>query len=429
MSTVYSIYTATVATVCNCILFFLLLRRRLSRTLTALFMGIGFAVALATSFLHETDVYTYLVMVTALVFMTAIMLCFEGTFWQKFFVIWFILNISVLICFVVSPIAAAISPYQSDGFYLWLMIFMTVLYGVEIVFAAKYMREFFPKLFSRGKRGWIFCGIGTILSRLVLRVVTDTAVIAVTDPPTTATMGAYAYYLVIFASIWCLLSVALAAWVSYTRAERAFELHHSRVALAATRAHYEALTQSIDEAKRLRHDVRYMEATAATLAQKGDTEALLKLFSREKVGAPVQNYCQHSVCDALLGWYGKLFEAEGVRCSVRADIPADIAVEEGDLCVLLGNLLENALEASRYVAEGNRFVEVVAKSTGQLTLSVKNAYDGKLIVHKDNLLTRKMIGGGYGTKSVAAVCEKYHGAFCPEWDDTTFTALALLNFN
>ncbi|MEG2120125.1 MAG: GHKL domain-containing protein, partial [Pseudoflavonifractor sp.] len=69
-------------------------------------------------------------------------------------------------------------------------------------------------------------------------------------------------------------------------------------------------------------------------------------------------------------------EAE-VTCIAR--IPAELDIADMDLCVVLGNLMENAVLACQKQQEGRRFLTVRAQVVGrQLALSVENSYSGAL---------------------------------------------------
>jgi hypothetical protein len=356
--------------------------------------------------------------------------CFEGSIWQKMFVIWFVMDFALLVSYSLSPVAAAFGAYGTDTYYIWMMGLMAAQYAAGITLSALFFRGFFPKLFAKGKKGWLLCSLGAVLSRMVLRVITPHYMPTIVHIPDPSGMNLYEYYLVIFASLWCLMSILVAIWMTLRRAETIFELRQSHTALAASRSHYEKLSLFIEDARRLRHDIRYKEAAAATLAEKQDYEGLKKLFASEGAAENIETSCEHPALNALLGWYAQRFAAEGIRATVHVHIPGDIPIEAGDLCVLFGNLLENALEASRGLPESDRHIEVMANAKNQLNLSVSNGYMGIIKTDAAGLpLSAKESGGGYGLRSAAAVCEKYGGEFHTEWTADKFTALAMLNFS
>jgi hypothetical protein len=138
----------------------------------------------------------------------SVILCFEGGIWQKFFANLCVVNNSVLIGYIVSPIAQMISPYGTDSFFLWQIIFMTLLYAVELILICKFLINFFSKLFEIRGKIWILFTAGTIVSRLILRLcIPDGSYIAVTTLPEVGRNEIYDYYLVIFASAMFVLEI------------------------------------------------------------------------------------------------------------------------------------------------------------------------------------------------------------------------------
>ena len=82
------------------------------------------------------------------------------------------------------------------------------------------------------------------------------------------------------------------------------------------------------------------------------------------------------------------------------------------MCLILGNLLENALEAAEKVVE-NRYIRLRMKyDKNNLLIYIENSYIGKLIRTKDKKLKSTKENSenhGIGLESVKRAVEKYHG--------------------
>lgn len=83
-------------------------------------------------------------------------------------------------------------------------------------------------------------------------------------------------------------------------------------------------------------------------------------------------------------------------------------MREADLCMVLGNLLENALRASERLPEAMRRVSVICHmlSPAMMGLIVENRYDGQLSRREGKLLSTSHPGFGTGLLSVETVSEK-----------------------
>lgn len=119
------------------------------------------------------------------------------------------------------------------------------------------------------------------------------------------------------------------------------------------------------------------------------------------------------VIDSLIGyWY---VTAQNKRIIFKTDIciPMIMPFKGADLSLILGNLLENAVEAAEKVEE-NRYINVKMKfDKNNLLLFVDNSYKGKLLKTRDNRLKSTKSDAenhGVGLASVYRAVAKYHGS-------------------
>lgn len=174
------------------------------------------------------------------------------------------------------------------------------------------------------------------------------------------------------------------------------------------------------EVKHLRHDMRqHIAAVYSLLAEKNYSraEAYAAAYMEENQEITLTPVCDNEVADTVIRYYMALAEQDGVVATVDVVLPTVLpGVTDTDLCVLLGNLFENALNACRQLQnEENRWVElwVAPKESAirkTLLVSVRNSFNGRAITDKEgNFLSTKSDEGGLGLSSVRAVAEKYQG--------------------
>ncbi|MGI6153382.1 MAG: ATP-binding protein [Christensenellaceae bacterium] len=115
---------------------------------------------------------------------------------------------------------------------------------------------------------------------------------------------------------------------------------------------------------------------------------------------------------------GAAQEELGISTDFRLALPANPGVESVDLCVILGNLLENALNACAAQTKGKKFIRTLAKVEGmEILICVENSYDSTIEYSNHE---------GLGIPSVNTIAGKYGGVASFERKDKQFCASVLL---
>ena len=101
-----------------------------------------------------------------------------------------------------------------------------------------------------------------------------------------------------------------------------------------------------------------------------------------------------------------------------------------DLSILLGNILDNAIEASLQIAKEERYIKFFMKyETNTLIITVINAFNGELVKNRNGKIISSKIESGYhgiGLESVRKVATKYHGSVVIEAKQETFIIKVIL---
>ncbi|MBQ2981217.1 MAG: GHKL domain-containing protein [Lachnospiraceae bacterium] len=162
----------------------------------------------------------------------------------------------------------------------------------------------------------------------------------------------------------------------------------------------------------LKHDMKNKLIELHYLVEKGDIQRAteqLTVYCDELEKIDENNYCNNPIVDSVLRI--KLGVAKSDKIKIDADIriPKVMQLEHGDIGVLYGNLLDNAIEACRKVESDKRFIRIENKFTeGKLLLIVENSKTGE---RNESLKTTKRdnYSHGRGIHSVRKVVEKYNG--------------------
>jgi len=185
--------------------------------------------------------------------------------------------------------------------------------------------------------------------------------------------------------------------------------------LEVQRTYYLAIQEKEQEVRAARHDLRHQITVIRQLVSDGDAEKLKKYINafEDRSVKPIQeNYCKHYIANMLLRMYAGLAQQQETALHVRAYLPETISVDDIDLCVILSNLLENALEASVRIPPKQRSVSVnIGLELDRLGILIKNRFNGYLRVKNDRFLSAKQTGReGIGLASVRAICKNYGGS-------------------
>lgn len=118
----------------------------------------------------------------------------------------------------------------------------------------------------------------------------------------------------------------------------------------------------------------------------------------------------NAMVDAILNSKLSLAKKQGIDLNVKVAVLADLPISDVDLCVILGNLLDNAIEACRQIEPGQRWLRLYFDTQGeQLYLSIQNAAKEILNFNERNYISTKRGDHGLGLKRVKLLLEKYQG--------------------
>lgn len=209
------------------------------------------------------------------------------------------------------------------------------------------------------------------------------------------------------------------------------KLHLSEIRLAMQEEQYLLIQKNIQTATLARHDLRHH-----LLALKGYTDSKDLAGARDYLntylttlgiedGAPL---CENRAVDAIIRYYTSLAQSSGSKVTTDISIPAQLPFLESDICIVLGNLIENAAQSCVRQKTGARFLEVKAALSGErmMVISVKNSFDHELHRQGDKFQSSKTGGPGVGTASVIGIAEKYGGVCKFTNQAGVFTASVLL---
>lgn len=176
--------------------------------------------------------------------------------------------------------------------------------------------------------------------------------------------------------------------------------------------YYAEVERKNEYVQNLKHDIKNKLIELHYLLENGDMETLrehISLYGEELVQIDESRYSDNPIVDSVLRTKLGIAKAEGIRVSTSIRIPKQMQMEHGDIGVLYGNLLDNAIEACRKVEADRRFIKIENKYTaGKLIIIVENSKIGE---KNESLTTTKKdnYSHGRGIHSIRRVVDKYNG--------------------
>ena len=232
----------------------------------------------------------------------------------------------------------------------------------------------------------------------------------------------------------CLLGLLLFCYFMFFHMAREMgknmRLQRQNEFLQMQTAQYETLQNAIGETRQARHDLRHHFTAIHGLIEKEAWEELRNYVesARESIPGGELNLCDNSAADGVAGHYAVQFRREGISFDCLLDLPQKLPVAEMDVCVVLANLLENALEASRKLPRTLRHVALRGEIHGKslVLIQVENTYGEQVKEEKGVFRSTKRPGNGIGLQSVRRIAEKNGGYYDFAYDGRVFRASVML---
>lgn len=196
--------------------------------------------------------------------------------------------------------------------------------------------------------------------------------------------------------------------------------------------HYAEVETMYKQMRRWRHDYRNHIAAMKAYAEDGNLEAIKKYLDElDSDLSTVDTVIKtgNAMADAILNSKISLAKSKGIEVKATAYIPVALKISDLDLCVIVGNLFDNAIEASLALPEEKRLIRVYMdmKET-QLYISFTNFTAGKKLLKSNGLFssTKRSGSHGFGLISIDEVVNKYGGYLSRNSEDGAFTTEILL---
>lgn len=162
-----------------------------------------------------------------------------------------------------------------------------------------------------------------------------------------------------------------------------------------------------------RHDYHnHIQVIKAQMALERYDEVQTYLDELEQDLDRVDTYVKSGnlMADAIINSKLSMAQARNININCKAELPQELVISDIDMCVILGNLLDNAIEACEKIEENKRFLRIyTVVNKKQLYISIQNSAREELDFDEKNYISTKRGNHGLGMKRVKLIVDKYQG--------------------
>lgn len=240
-------------------------------------------------------------------------------------------------------------------------------------------------------------------------------------------------------TMWIIFSLLLSVAILFFNVNRQYEMEKEIVKLKSEQAElverdYQSLNKTYSANAKLYHDIHNHIEVLHRYLQQGKTADAVRYL--EDLRTPVSEITQtvwtgDEAIDYLINSKIAFAEKQGVKTKVNIEYPKHTNIRSVDLTAVLGNLLDNAMEAAVTAPDELRFIEITIRRVNyMLIIKVENGFGGNIIMENDTLQTSKTDKDlhGWGLKSAYAAVNRYDGTIEITCNNHIFQAIATLSF-
>lgn len=193
----------------------------------------------------------------------------------------------------------------------------------------------------------------------------------------------------------------------------------------------QTVLNSDEEMRRYRHDMRAHLLAIRAISDCGDGNDALKQYMQEVLSqlemTRAKQYTGNNAVDAILGNLLESAEREHITVSCNTMLPTELSIPLFDLCIVLSNLIQNAIEACREVMERGQAADMklaIYPIEDRLFIHIENPTVHEIQEKEHGLVTTKedKRNHGIGTENIRRVVKKYGGKVEYTCENGIFTA-------
>ena len=351
---------------------------------------------------------------TLLVFFPCFLLCTQGELPQR-------LSLALIFFCYIMAVCAMLDTYlmHVDAYDLLTRLLRPLIFGGLYFLLRKRLPPDSPKLSRRLWRLMLGLGAMPFLSIVAVVALSYNLYESLLAQNQSLRQGLVVLPMVLGSSL--LLLLALLTLADYERLQQQERLASLR------ELYYQNLRREQNQVRSLRHDLRNHLAALQGLLEDGQTTKAIDYVNQmgdSPAFAGSRRLCQHEAANAVLSAKLEEMERLGLIADMQIALPEQLSISDVDLCALLGNALDNAMEAAVKVSD-KRITLRCRVEKGMLMLKVTNALTGE---ETAELHSTKADSAqhGFGLPGMREIAGRYGGSLEAGPHEGRFELLACL---
>lgn len=238
-------------------------------------------------------------------------------------------------------------------------------------------------------------------------------------------------YLMLFGTCYVSYVALKVLEISKNRTQLEEALKYADQSILTQKKQFDSLSKHMNDMRKARHDLRQHLTLIQSYIEKDDKAGLKNYIEQYRSELPpdvLELYSRNDVVNAIVCYYAGVARDSHICFDAKIDYPDISTISETDITVLIGNLLENAVEACQRQTSCQTFIKLRIKRHGnsELLILTDNTCINPVTFHDGVPISSKREGMGIGTSSMQDIAERYHGTVRFEWKEGIFYTSVLL---
>jgi hypothetical protein len=365
------------------------------KPLPAVVVGWALVALVSFSFEQLLKILPDLTVIGSVLFIPLILWAYKGKLFLMTYAMLMPMFSTVAQQLLIESILRLIMPFDTDAYWLTYLIASLIVAVFYVYAVLRFGKRFFDKLFAHGRNSeWALYTFSSLLTFVALTALYGYLID--TNP--------LLFILALCTLAWSYVMLCFAIINTHQKSKQKYEADLARVIISTRHDYYNKLTVMTEQLRILRHGHKHhFESMKKTIKSdyNAEMQSYLSVLNEHTDEKAMDDYCTSREVNALLDSFSERCKKQGIEFKVKIILPPVETIDDYELCIIIGNLLENAITACLQTPEQKkRYIELSMRPCEyQYGIKVENSCDG-VSQHEGKLLYSIKKDGIWGVKSI-----------------------------